>query len=68
MITNTRKEWAVTKVELVDGLYPSTCVTVKVVFDHLAIGVIGSFSAVGIMHAVYWRGFISREYRLSKRR
>lgn len=68
MITNMRKEWAVAKVELVDGLYSPACVTVKVVLDHFAIGVIGSFAAVGLMHAVYWRGFISREYRLSKRR
>lgn len=64
MISNMRKDWDVSKVELVDGLYPPASVIIKVVLDHLAVGVIGSFSVIGIMHAVYWRSFISRESRL----
>lgn len=54
-------EWGLAQVELADGFYPSVCVTLRVAFDHMAIGVLGSFSVVTVMHAVLWNDFISGE-------
>eukprot|EP00904_Undaria_pinnatifida_P003159 jgi/Undpi1/12844/HiC_scaffold_7.g02511.m1 len=59
MVTNTQQDWGITRVKLADGLYPSVCATLKVVSDHLAVGVVASFSAISVLHAIYWQRFIS---------
>lgn len=52
-------EWTLARTELADGFYPSVCVTLRVAFDHLAIGVLASFSVVSVMHIVLWDDVIS---------
>ena len=61
MIENTWKEWSITKTEIADGFYPPVCATTRMVLDHLAVGVVGSFCVVGIMHLILWHRFISGE-------
>ena len=61
MIENTWVEWSLTKVEVADGFYPPVCATMRMFFDHLAVGVIASFIVVGIMHCIVWDRFISGE-------
>ena len=68
MVTNTQQDWGITRVELADGLYPSVCATLKVVSDHLAVGVVASFSAISVLHAIYWQRFISGESILTEKK
>eukprot|EP00904_Undaria_pinnatifida_P003158 jgi/Undpi1/12843/HiC_scaffold_7.g02510.m1 len=59
MVTNMQEDWSITRVEIADGLYPSVCATLQVTYDHLAVGVVASFSTIGVLHAIYWQRFIS---------
>ena len=56
-----QEDWSITRVEIADGLYPSVCATLQVTYDHLAVGVVASFSTIGVLHAIYWQRFISGE-------
>ncbi|CAM9464359.1 unnamed protein product, partial [Ectocarpus fasciculatus] len=56
----TRNEWtSLNNAEVVDGLYHPLCTAAMLVLDHFAVGVVASFSVVGIMHAILWGNIIS---------
>lgn len=61
MIENSWEEWPLTKTEIADGFYQPVCVTMRIVIDHLAVGVLVSFATVGIMHSILWHRLISGE-------
>lgn len=57
-LARVRREWSISKAEVADGFYPPVCAAVRVVFDHLAVGVFGSFSVTGIMYGILWHHFL----------
>lgn len=59
-----RNEWtSLNKPEMGDGLYQPLCAAARLVLDHFSVGVVSSFSVVGVMHAILWRNIISGKPR-----